>query len=151
MTGPAWSDSAKYTVAVDFDGVIHSYTTRWQSAEIIPDPPVLGALGWLAMIKKDFQVAIFSTRCADDACCAAVRDYLQRDHDRAFDPAIGGVIDAVQFGLGDDAERFIYTNEKVPALLYVDDRGYRFEGTNFPTAEEIHQLRPWNKRPMGLK
>ena len=37
----------KFTVAVDFDGVIHSYTTLWFTASVIPDPPVPGAIEWL--------------------------------------------------------------------------------------------------------
>lgn len=46
----------------------------------------------------------------------------------------------------------LVTHEKVPALVYIDDRGYRFDGSNFPSADDVHrQLIPWNKRPMGLK
>ena len=32
-----------YSIAVDFDGVIHSYTSKWVAADVIPDPPVSGA------------------------------------------------------------------------------------------------------------
>ena len=31
---------------------------------------------------------------------------------------------------------------KPTALVYIDDRGFRFEGT-FPSKKQIHQLRPW--------
>ncbi len=34
---------------------------------------------------------------------------------------------------------------KPPALVYVDDRGWRFTGSNFPTVEEIHAAKPWWK------
>ncbi len=29
----------KQTVVFDFDGVIHSYTSGWKGATVIPDPP----------------------------------------------------------------------------------------------------------------
>lgn len=32
----------KQTVVFDFDGVIHSYTSGWKGATVIPDPPVPG-------------------------------------------------------------------------------------------------------------
>lgn len=34
--------------------------------------------------------------------------------------------------------------KKPPTLVYLDDRAIRFEGT-FPTAQDIHNARPWNK------
>ncbi len=30
----------RYTVAVDFDGVLHAYISPWVNAHTIPDPPV---------------------------------------------------------------------------------------------------------------
>ena len=42
--------------------------------------------------------------------------------------------------------RFVtVTAEKPPALIYLDDRGWRFDG-RFPSKDEIHAARPWNKR-----
>jgi len=37
----------KPILCVDFDGVIHSYTSKWVDEATIPDPPVPGALRWL--------------------------------------------------------------------------------------------------------
>ena len=128
-----WSDDAKYTVAVDFDGVIHSYSTPWVAAHIINDPPVPGAIEWLNEIGKKFKVVIFTTRGATEAGREAVRNYLEG------------------YGLETNGKPIHVTHEKVAALIYVDDRGYRFDGTNFPTAEQIHKMLPWNKREMGRK
>lgn len=121
-----------YTIAVDFDGVIHSYTSPWISATEIPDPPVDGAIDWLNAMAAKFTIVIFTTRGKTGDGKDAVADYL-REH-----------------GLRGDVE-FEVTAEKPPALVYVDDRAYRFTGANFPSAEEVHRLRPWNKGPINTR
>jgi hypothetical protein len=135
VSGPSWSDDAKYTIAVDFDGVIHSYTTRWSSADVIPDPPVPGAIDWLNEMAERFKVVIFTTRAKEGAGRDAVKAWLW---EHGFEGA----------GAGSDLE---VTAVKPAALIYLDDRAVRFDGEHFPTAEEIHEMRPWNKRPMGLR
>lgn len=116
----------RYTVAVDFDGVIHSYTTPWVEAWIIPDPPVPGAIEWLNEVQKKLDVVIFSTRCKSIAGAEAVALYLAEN---GFEGKI------------------TTSYEKPPALMYIDDRAYRFEGPGtFPTVEQIHQARPWYKK-----
>lgn len=54
----------KPIISVDFDGVIHSYSSGWKGAHRIPDPPVDGAIKWLYdMFCEDrVRVAIFSSR-----------------------------------------------------------------------------------------
>lgn len=119
----------KYTIAVDFDGVIHSYTSPWTCPEEINDPPTEGAIEWLNEMEKKFEVVIFTTRAKDPAGHDAVRDWL-REH--GYRPPNGPEVTAT----------------KPAALIYLDDRAVRFDGTNFPTAEDVHRLRPWNK-PLG--
>lgn len=34
---------------------------------------------------------------------------------------------------------------KPVALIYIDDRGYRFTGSNWPSKNDIHRLRPWSR------
>lgn len=116
----------RYTIAVDFDGVIHSYTSPWVSAEIIPDPPVPGAIEWLCKIARHFAIVIFTTRGKTEAGREAVQRWL------------------IAHGWSPDGEIQV-TAEKVPALVYLDDRAMRFDGT-FPTVNAIHAARPWNKR-----
>lgn len=113
-----------YTVAVDFDGVIHSYTTPWIDHETTPDPPVPGAIEWLNGIVDHFTLVIHTTRGATAGGREAVLRYLREAGYKGPTPEV--------------------TNQKVPALVYIDDRGWRFEGT-FPTRHEIHAARPWNK------
>jgi len=58
--------------------------------------------------------------------------------------------EAVQRWLGEhgyECDEDDITAEKPPALVYLDDRAVRFDGTNFPTADQIHhEYVPWNKR-----
>ncbi|HEX5326200.1 MAG TPA: hypothetical protein VFW75_05995 [Acetobacteraceae bacterium] len=116
---------ARLTVAVDFDGVLHSYTSPWISAEIIPDPPVPGAIEWLNALVKEFTVYIHTTRADTVAGSLAVAHWL--------------------FESGYDGPPLEVTNQKRPAVIYVDDRGWRFTGANFPTPTEIRNAKPWNK------
>lgn len=113
------------TIAVDFDGVIHSYESGWQGADVCADPPVAGAIDWLNMIVQTFDVVILTTRGDQDGGNEAVAAYL-REH-------------------GYTGPNLTVTSHKVPALVYVDDRGWRFEGDNFPTVEQVCAAKPWNK------
>ena len=38
---------SKPILCLDFDGVPHSYTSGWKGVDIIPDPPVPGAMQFL--------------------------------------------------------------------------------------------------------
>ncbi len=115
----------RYTVAVDFDGVIHSYTSPWQGASVIPDPPVPGAIDWLNKIVEKFEVVVHTTRGDQEGGNDAVRTYLRER--------------------GYTGPELRVTSNKVAALVYVDDRAWRFTGANFPTVNEIHAAIPWNK------
>lgn len=52
----------KPILCLDFDGVIHSYNSGWKGAAVIPDPPVPGALQFIAEALETFEVHIFSSR-----------------------------------------------------------------------------------------
>ena len=52
----------KPTLVLDFDGVIHSYTSGWKGADVIPDPPVDGAIAFMLGALLHFDVVIFSSR-----------------------------------------------------------------------------------------
>lgn len=114
----------RYTIAVDFDGVIHSYTSPWVNEHTIPDEPVPGAMEWLNEISKKFVVVVHTTRARTAAGANAVQAWITKHGG----PLVGAV-----------------TNKKHAALIYIDDRAWRFTGSNFPTNEEIHAARPWNK------
>lgn len=115
------AEERQYTIAVDFDGVLHQYVTPWEAADVIPDPPVEGAIEWLTNIVGHYRVVIFTTRGKTPEGRHAVLDWIA-EH--------GGPA-----GL-------TVTAEKGPALVYIDDRAWRFNGT-FPAARTIRYARPW--------
>ena len=129
------NEEKRWTVSVDFDGVIHSYATPWIAPHVIPDPPVPGAIGWLHQIIQVYDVVIFSTRCRTWRGRRAIKAWLKKHSSNIYRDGLGytGIEDVK------------LSHKKLPALVYVDDRGYRFTGSNFPTVGEIHKMRPWNK------
>lgn len=66
----------KPILCLDFDGVLHSYTSGWQGADVIPDPPVPGAIEFLAEASKHFRIAIFSSRSHQEGGISAMQLWL---------------------------------------------------------------------------
>src|SRR5205085_10431106 len=64
------------TIVVDFDGVIHAYTSGWKGATVIPDPPVDGALAWIRSAVERFHVAILSARSREKGGIEDMREWL---------------------------------------------------------------------------
>lgn len=103
------------TVAVDFDGVIHAYTKGWGDGTIY-DGPMPGALAALHELMQRYAVVVFTAREPE-----AVKPWLEQF---GFDVALDGHPD-VQFW--NRIGQILVTNRKLPALVYIDDRGIRFE------------------------
>jgi hypothetical protein len=118
----------KKTLVVDFDGVLHSYASGWKGPTSIPDPPVPGAFVFLAHATERFDVAVLSSRSRETGGIDAMKRWLA---DHGLDPTVLGKL------------RFPRT--KPPAHVYLDDRGWRFEGT-FPSIDAIDAFEPWHKR-----
>lgn len=111
------------TIAVDFDGVVHRYSRGWQDGSIY-DPPMPGALEALERLRAEgFRLVLFTTRSRTGDQLAALYAWLEQH--------------GIDHELFDDV-----TDRKPLALLYIDDRGLRFE--NWPQALEqtLAILRP---------
>lgn len=135
----------KPILCVDFDGVLHSYSSGWKGPQVIPDPPVPGAIDWLrslltdadcrcAMAPRfnDFDVCIFSARRRYLGGCRAMKKWLGEQFEEAGH--YRQLVELIRFPLF-----------KPPAFLYIDDRAITFTGT-FPTVEEMKSFRPWNRK-----
>ena len=66
----------KPILCLDFDGVIHSYTSGWKGADVIPDPPVPGAIEFIFRALPHFTVAIYSSRSGQEGGIDAMREWL---------------------------------------------------------------------------
>lgn len=132
----------KPILCVDFDGVIHAYTSPWTNAATISDGPVPGALRWLWDACQHFTVMIYSSRSKELPGIQAMRVWLRDHSEREFgaDHAM-----ATHEGRGAHPIRFAY--EKPAAFLTIDDRALCFQGTWIdldPVA--LLTFKPWNKR-----
>jgi len=128
-------------ICVDFDGVIHSYTSGWEGADVISDPPVEGAIDWLMGLLPPFGdplieqydgplAVIYSSRSRQEGGIEAMKAWL------------------VRWGLPKEyieQDVLQFPTQKPAAFLTVDDRAICFNGT-FPTTEEMMSFKPWNKR-----
>lgn len=129
---------SKPILCVDFDGVIHSYTSGWKGADVVSDPPVKGALRWLWKATEWWDVNIYSSRTKQPGGVDAMRTWL-------LNFAIH------EWGDVDFANQFLaaltFPEQKPAAFLTIDDRAVCFEGDwGELDPYELTQFRPWNKR-----
>lgn len=97
-------------VAVDFDGVLHSYTSGW-TGPYPKNPPNPGAvLAVEALIEVGYEVVVMTTRASTIEGEAAVIAWLEY---HGFPP-------------------LPVTSHKIPALAYIDDRAVTFRNDNWP-------------------
>ena len=118
------SRNFKKTVAIDFDGVIHSYVSGWKGHDVIPDPPVPGAFTAMQnYIRNHFDIVIYSTRAECQKGIDAIYEWL------------------TEHGFNQQDKIKIQAT-KPPASIYIDDRGFCFKG-EFPAPEFINNFKPW--------
>lgn len=125
---------AKPILCLDFDGVIHSYMSRWQGADVIPDEPVDGAIEFMLKALDKFDVVIFSSRSNQSGGITAMKKWLKGHAGNAwYESPVGPGIEDVRF-----------VTEKPPALVTIDDRAITFTGA-WPDVADLIAFRPWNK------
>lgn len=131
-------------ICVDFDGVIHSYTSGWKGVSVIADPPVPGAIEWLKQHLPEPEalggcfappfkgpiVQIYSSRSKSWLGRSAMKKWLIM-HGLEREYISDGILK--------------FPTKKPSAFLTVDDRAICFNGT-FPTADEMMSFKPWYKK-----
>jgi hypothetical protein len=130
---PDESRDRRRLVVVDFDGVLHSYSSGWEGPGIARDAPVPGAIAWLESLVADgegsgeFAVAVSSARSSSAIGRRAVREWL------------------LSHGLSERALSLIaFPVTKPRAFVTIDDRVIQFRG-EFPSVSEIAGFEPWWK------
>lgn len=134
----------KTTIAIDFDGVIHQYTSPWSHVLEISDPPVDGAFEFIrGALREGFDVVIFTARANADPNAKWFNNNPKHDPS-GVDKNIREWM--VRHGLEQEiADKIEITAIKPSAAVYIDDRGWRFEG-QFPSFDTIRNLKQWNRR-----
>lgn len=163
----------KPILCLDFDGVIHSYTSGWKGPRNIPDPPVPGALEFIVelMTQEHFQLMIYSSRSRYFGARRAMKKWLRKQYlaisgvnpeDRWHIPSndeisewwwkwIAGTAfadpwdDEVRYAISRLIKQIKWPTRKPPAFLTIDDRAWLFQGT-FPDLNLLKLFKPWNKQ-----
>ena len=124
------------TICVDFDGVIHSYSSGWKGITNIPDPPVEGAIEWLRQVLdcpdsicsmvpfSRVEVVIYSSRSRSWRGRRAMKSWFAKYWGREY------------------LEVLKFPKKKPAAFLTIDDRAICFDG-HFPTVDEMLNFQPW--------
>lgn len=138
----------KPILCLDFDGVLHSYTSGWKGADVIPDPPVAKMVPFLERAIAEFDVQIFSSRTGQTGGVDAMKAWLTVHVTRHFDCENHG-------GAPDEAARayaildaITFPTEKPPAMVTLDDRAIQFNG-EWPSIAWLKAFQPWYKRALG--
>lgn len=107
------------TICLDFDGVLHSYRKGWTGVDSIPDPPIHGSDRAVERLRKDYRVVVHSARCSSEAGRHAIEAWLEKH---------GIEVDEV-------------CEHKPPAMVYIDDRAIRFDGSWPDTLAQLSHFR----------
>jgi hypothetical protein len=127
----------KPILCVDFDGVVHSYSSGWQGAGVISDPIVPGAIGFLLGALQHFDVCIYSSRSSQKGGVPAMKSYLYREAGNCwYDSPAGPGLENIRFPA-----------DKPAAFLTIDDRAICFDG-NWGALDpaKLLEFKPWNKQ-----
>ena len=111
LTKDSSNDNKSFSprIVFDFDGVIHSYKTGWVREDIIQDEPTEGIQDVINYLKTcGYIICIQSSRAFNERGYNAIVEYCN------------------YFDINYDE----LTYEKKPALLYIDDNGYRYHNMN---------------------
>lgn len=110
-------------IAVDFDGTIHEYKTKWTNPTDIPDGPITGAKEFMKeLMNAGYKVYIFSSRCAYTGGYEAVIKWLT-ENEIPFDQVV---------------------KSKPPATVILDDRAITFKGKfNKELFKQIKEFKPY--------
>lgn len=125
----------KPILALDFDGVVHSYDKGWQSGEIYGEVTP-GFFAWLREAVQHFDVQIYSSRSDTEVGRERMREWLEWQARSYGAQAV--LLNAVKFPV-----------HKPKAFVGIDDRVLTFQGSwTDPELSPVvlRDFKPWNQR-----
>ena len=146
----------KPALLLDFDGVIHSYSSGWQGVRNIPDPPVKDAMRFIIEAQKYFQVCVYSARSGKFGGVLAMKKWLKRHLENYVLMEDQMLIEPCPFNedismservTNDIMGDIKFPTKKPRAFLTIDDRALCFNGI-FPKPEELLDFKPWYRGEM---
>ena len=153
----------KPILCLDFDGVIHSYTSGWKGPRNIPDPAIPGALEFIVNMQDHFSVHIFSSRSNYIFGRRAMKKWLYKEFKKIINSRVysGELKDipewlskripfdfgepfyiSFEYYIKDVINNIKFPKHKPPALLTIDDRAIQFKG-EWPTLDFIQTFKPY--------
>ena len=123
--------SKKPILCLDFDGVCHQYTSGWQGADVIPDPPMPGLFEFIYAAAKQFDVHIYSSRSHQLGGVDAMRKWFNT-HSQNWMISNPGMVFPVIF----------FARAKPSAKITIDDRAIQFNGV-WPGIASLVNFKPW--------
>ena len=111
---------SKKTIVFDFDGVIHKGYKGWKDGSIYGEIDY-ELLYYIKELMKDYYIVISSNRPAEQ-----IVEFLNTDANNPLDFEV--FKKDMQGNMYWNKDNVVgVTNEKAVGILYVDDRGYRYE------------------------
>jgi hypothetical protein len=163
----------KYTILIDFDGVVHDYRYGWDQGRIRGEV-VPGFFKWAYAASQKFLLAIYSTRSKAPDQLEAMMGFMVHGflvHARREDwswwvetattkvPGLSYLCPMHRFRFQDlrrppapdhrDKFDIVYVAEKPISFLTIDDRAVQFQGDWADPAlnpEALAAFKPWNQR-----
>jgi len=152
----------KPILCLDFDGVIHSYSSGWKGAAVIPDAPVKDALQFIIIALERFEVHILSSRSHQWGGKRAMKRWLRKHlieaagddfsttpawwQDRIAKTAFADPWkDEVSYAADCVIKEIKWPWFKPPATVTIDDRAITFTG-QWPALSDLRAFKPWNKK-----
>lgn len=123
----------KTILCLDFDGVIHAYTSGWKGADVITDDAVPGALEFIDRARHVFRIAIYSSRSHQNGGIAAMQNWMRQKLAAYAPDRADEIFNAVE-----------WSTSKPAAFLTIDDRALTFTGV-WPEIQSLLAFKPWNK------
>lgn len=126
---------SKKTIVFDFDGVIHKGYKGWKDGSIYGEIDY-DLLRYIKDLMKDYYIVISSNRPAVQIVTFLNNDEKCHIHCKVFKKDLYGNM----YWTEDDSVGV--TNEKAVGILYIDDRGFRYDNQKaiYENIEAINSL-----------